>query len=75
VKATLGTDNAQTKGDNITFGTSTTNLTIMASNTGVWRITKEVATTEAAEAWCDKKLGKPSAPQNPPDPPGGGSGS
>jgi len=66
VKATLGNENAQTKGDNITFGTSSTNFTIFACNTTDWRITKEFATEQAAVAWCNTKLGSTPAPITPP---------
>lgn len=64
VKAQLGNDTAQTKGDSITFGTSTTALTVYQCNTGSWRQTKEftgedLETAEAAViAWCDEKLGE-----------------
>jgi len=74
VQATIGTDNAQTKGDNITFGTSNPSFTIFPSNTTAWRITKEFKTEAEAITWCNQKLGgtaKP--PADPPsDPPTGG---
>jgi len=57
VKAALGNDTAQTKGDSITFGTSTTTFTVYQSNTGSWRQTKEFDTETEATEWCDEMLG------------------
>lgn len=56
-KAALGNDNAQTRGSNITFGTTSTTFTIFASNAGAWRITEEMKTEAEAKAWCRSKLG------------------
>ena len=47
-RAALGNDNAQTKGNNITFGTTSTTFTIFADDNGDWRKTKEF--TSAADA-------------------------
>lgn len=58
VKATLGGDTAETKGDSITFGTSTTEFTVFECNTGAWRITKEFDTEDEAAEWVDEVLGK-----------------
>lgn len=58
VKATLGGDTAETKGDSITFGTSTTEFTVFECNTGAWRITKEFDTEDGAAEWVDEVLGK-----------------
>ena len=68
-KATLGGDSAQTKGDNITFGTTTTKFTITECNTGDWKITKEFKTEQQAIAWCDSKLGGTPVPPDPDDDP------
>lgn len=61
VKAILGNDTAATKGNSITFGTTSTTFTVFRCNSGAWRIRKEF-TGETAEAecikWCEKKLGQ-----------------
>lgn len=58
VRAALGNDNAQTRGNNITFTTTQTTLTVMADDDGYWRRTKtfggENAKSEAI-AWVKKK--------------------
>lgn len=54
--AALGNDNAQTRGNSITFGTTATNFTIMAPNTGEWRITETFTTEAEAKAWVDEQL-------------------
>lgn len=56
VKAVLGNDTAQTKGNSITFGTSSTTFTVFACNSGAWRKTHEFDTEAEAEAWCDAQL-------------------
>ena len=56
VKAALGNDTAQTKGDSITFGTNSTTFTIFGSNSDDWRICKTLPTEEEARAWVDGKL-------------------
>ena len=56
VKAALGNDTAQTKGDSITFGTSSTTFTIFGSGSDDWRIWKTFKTEAEARAWVDKKL-------------------
>jgi len=62
VKAALGNDTAQTKGDSITFGTNSTTFTIFGSNSDDWRIWKTFKTEAEAVAWVDKKLeGGPAA--------------
>lgn len=40
-KASIGSDNAQSRGNNITFQTSQTNFTIFDNDNGDWRKTKE----------------------------------
>lgn len=57
VKAVLGNDSAATKGESITFGTSTTTFTVFRANTDEWRITEELTTEAAAKAWVDQQLG------------------
>lgn len=66
VKATLGGDTAETKGDSITFGTSTTEFTVFECSSGAWRITKEFDTEDEAAEWVGEMLDK--------DEDGGGSG-
>lgn len=56
-KAALGNDNAQTKGNNITFTPTATTFTIMADDNKDWRITETFNTPEAAIAWCAEKCG------------------
>lgn len=55
VRAALGNDNAQTRGNNITFTTTQTTLTVMADDNGVWRRTKTFDTKAAAIAWVQGK--------------------
>ncbi len=57
VKATIGADNAQTKGSGITFQTANTTFTVFAPNTGDWRYTAEHETETEAIAWVQEKLG------------------
>ena len=56
VKASLGNDTAQTKGDSITFGTSATTFNVFRCNSDDWRITEEFQTEAECVAWCDEKL-------------------
>lgn len=56
VKASLGNDNAATRGGSITFNTTTTTFTVFTCNSEDWRITKELATEAEAKAWVDEKL-------------------
>lgn len=56
VKAVLGNDTAQTKGDSITFGTSATTFNVFRCNSDDWRITEEFETEAECVAWCDEKL-------------------
>lgn len=56
VKAVLGNDTAQTKGDSITFGTSATNFTVFRCNSDEWVVTEEFETEAACVEWCDEKL-------------------
>lgn len=56
VKAALGNDNAQTKGNNITFQTSQTTFTVFAPNTGDWRYREVFDNEAAATAWLNAKF-------------------
>lgn len=66
VKAALGNDSAQTKGDNITFGTSATNFTVYACNNGDWRHTEVFEKEADALAWVKARLSHVSAGGNMP---------
>ncbi len=57
VKAVLGNDSAATKSNSITFGTTTTTLTIFACEDGTWRDTHEAATEAEALAWLKGQFG------------------
>lgn len=52
-RAALGNDNAQTRGNNITFSTEQTTLTVMDDENGDWRKTKTCSTKEDAISWLD----------------------
>lgn len=52
-RAALGNDNAQTRGNNITFSTEQTTITVMALDNGDWRKTKTCSTKEAAITWLN----------------------
>lgn len=56
VKAVLGNDTAQTKGDSITFGTDATTFTVFRCNSDDWRLRETFDTEAEAIAWVDKKL-------------------
>ena len=56
VKAALGNDSAATKGDSITFGTSTTTFTVFRCNSDDWRITEEFKTEAEAKTWVKEQL-------------------
>ena len=56
VMASLGSDTAQTKGDNITFGTNNTTFTVFACEDASWRITKEFKTESEVISWIKEKL-------------------
>lgn len=55
VRASLGNDNAQTKGSSITFQTSSTTFTVFADDVGDWRQTETFDSAAAAKAWVDNK--------------------
>lgn len=67
VKAALGSDTAQTKGDSVTFGTASTTFTVFACESGDWRLTEEFDTEAKALAWVQEKL-KGDTPQVPESP-------
>lgn len=55
VRASLGNDNAQTKGSSITFATTQTAFTVFADDNGDWRHTKTFDNEAAAKAWVEEK--------------------
>lgn len=58
VRAALGNDNGQTRGNSITFQTAQTTFTIFADSvTGHWRLTKECASEADAKAFIDQYCG------------------
>lgn len=59
VKAVLGNDTAQTKGDSITFGTNSTSFTVYRCNSDEWRRTKEFTAEAEAKAWVVAQLAPP----------------
>lgn len=58
VKATFGTDTANTKTDSITMASTPMSFTVFETNTGDWRYREEFATFNEAKTWCDGKLAK-----------------
>jgi hypothetical protein len=59
-RAALGNSNAQTKGNSITFQTTSTTFTIFAADDGSWHSTKEFGSEAEARAWVDAHCGIPS---------------
>ncbi len=59
VRAAIGNDNAQTRGNSITFGTANTAFTVFAANNGAWRITEIIETEDAAKTWVETQLAPP----------------
>lgn len=57
VRASLGNDNAQTRGNNITFTTTSTTFTVFADDKGDWRLTETFDTAAAAKEWINEKCG------------------
>lgn len=55
VRAALGNDNAQTRGNSITFATTSTAFTVFADDAGDWRKTKTFTDAASASAWCESK--------------------
>ena len=58
VKATFGTDSANTKTDSITMSSTPLTFTVFEAATGEWREREEFDTLAAAKTWCDSKLAK-----------------
>lgn len=54
-RASLGNDNAQTRGNSITFQTTSTAFTIAADDKGDWRKTHTSDTVEDVVAWINEK--------------------
>ena len=54
-RAALGNDNAQTRGNSITFQTTSTTFTIFADDSGTWRKTKICDTAEDVKSWINEK--------------------
>lgn len=69
VRAALGNDNAQTKGNSITFQTTSTTFTVFADDNTDWRVIKPFDTAEEVQKWLNEKLGIQSAQD--PTPPAG----
>lgn len=55
VRAALGNDNAQTRGNSITFTTAQTTFTVFCDDNGDWREIKTFNDAESAIAWCEEK--------------------
>jgi len=69
VRAALGNDNAQTRGNSITFQTTSTTFTIFADDEGDWRETETFDTIEEAKKWVNKMCGiEQEEPEDPEDP-------
>ena len=56
VRAVLGNDNAQTKGNSINFQSEALTFTILAPNAGNWRYRATFDTEAAAIAWVESKV-------------------
>lgn len=57
VKAAIGNDSAQTKGENIQFQTTSTTFTVFADDNGDWRRVKTFNSEADAVAWVEGKCG------------------
>lgn len=57
VRASLGNDNAATKGSSITFQSTSATFTVFADDNGDWRITETFDTAAEAKTWIDTKCG------------------
>ena len=57
VRAALGNDNAQTRGNSISFNTTTTSFTVFADDNGDWRKTNTFETSEDAKTWINTQCG------------------
>lgn len=54
VRAAIGNDNAQTRGSQITFNTTSTTFTVFADDNGDWRKCQTFDTAEECQAWIEK---------------------
>ena len=59
-KAALGNQSFQTKGNNITFSTTSTTFTVFTDDDGEWKHTKEFDSALAAKEWINEQLSIPS---------------
>ena len=57
VRAALGNDNAQTRGNAITFTPTQTTFTVFTDDNGDWRKTKTFNSASDAAAWCEELTG------------------
>lgn len=55
VRAALGNDNAQTRGNSITFNPVSTTFTVFADDAGDWRMTQTFETADECKAWVSGK--------------------
>lgn len=55
VRAALGNDNAQTRGNSITFQAVSTTFTVFADDNGDWRLTQTFSSAAEAKAWINEK--------------------
>lgn len=56
-KAALGSDNAQTRGNSVTFNTVQTTFTVLADDNGDWRKTQEFETETEVKSWIRTECG------------------
>lgn len=61
-RAALGNDNAQTRGNSVTFQTTSTTFTVFCDDNGDWRVHETFATAAEAKAWLNEKLAISAAP-------------
>lgn len=61
-RAAIGNDNAQTKGNSITFQTTSTAFTVFADDNGDWRKTKTFTTQAEAVSYLKTECGISSTP-------------
>lgn len=55
VRASIGNDSAKTRGNSITFTTTSTTFTIFTDDNGDWRKTTTCETAEEVRTWIDEK--------------------
>lgn len=63
VKAALGNDNAQTRGSNITFQTTSTTFTVFADENGDWRKRQTFDKESEVLAWIESMVNGDTAPE------------